>query len=556
MVSNGEDGGVPRYVRRQGAGALSSPASAIPQWIAPTLHRTAGRDPLALQTITQDRIIPVLLPGILALSRRARYFSFHCFLLGEYRRRRMPATNAALSKFMLAREYELALAVELCVRACGSSPVGRDRSRPATSPIRDAYDRGESVESVLGGYGLYYRSPLADLGLVARAGTLLGEDPMPIDVIVSGSKGPALAEEFRSAVSQTEYFRKHFTGLGPIPHDVLVEYGSVACLCRLDDFVGERDLIREALFVPRAEGMEADALQRRRSFALLLGASSRNPACATDPAAFRERVWEDFLDRDGLGEARSRVTSQWTALILKEYMQDSLSAMWIDLCRTGLKSQPDDGFRPESLTDLLRTSLASERSLEVAGEAIAVGPNTPMTELHERFAATTSGMSLEELRKWAREQESVVAGVLFLMTVCERLPPRALFSESDRAFLDVGVQRSMRQYGLLQTAHALEMHMSEAPTLADTVEWAVRRLLIDVHERVAYSKLPNFTFRFRWESGRLRFYDLGVWPFDLADMRHGSMSQLSLDLGYWEKGPSDGGLLTADGESFVTEAFG
>jgi len=189
------------------------PAAGIPNWIAPTLHRTAGRDPLALQTITQDRIIPVLLPGILALSRRARYFSFHCFLLDEYARRRMPATNAALSKFLLAREYELALAVEMCPRECGASPVGRDRTGPATAVVRDAYERGESVESALAGYGLYYRSPLAELGLVARAGTLLGENPTPIDVLVPGSTASTLADSFRSAVAGTDYFKKHIVGL-------------------------------------------------------------------------------------------------------------------------------------------------------------------------------------------------------------------------------------------------------------------------------------------------------------------------------------------------------
>ncbi len=85
--------------------------------------------------------------------------------------------------------------------------------------------------------------------------------------------------------------------------------------------------------------------------------------------------------------------------------------------------------------------------------------------------------------------------------------------------------------------------MEEEPTVADTVDWVLRRLVIEVHERVAYSKLPNFTFRFRWENGRLRFYDLGVWPFDLADMRHGSMSQLSFDIGYWRE-TTDGGKLT------------
>ena len=31
-------------------------------------------------TITQDRIMPVLVPGLLALSNRARYFTFHPFL--------------------------------------------------------------------------------------------------------------------------------------------------------------------------------------------------------------------------------------------------------------------------------------------------------------------------------------------------------------------------------------------------------------------------------------------------------------------------------------------
>jgi hypothetical protein len=113
----------------------------------------------------------------------------------------------------------------------------------------------------------------------------------------------------------------------------------------------------------------------------------------------------------------------------------------------------------------------------------------------------------------------------------------------------------MRQHGLLQVARELEAHLEEDPAVADTVEWSLQRLVIAVHERVAYSKLPNFTFRFRWESGRLRFYDLGVWPFDLADMRHGSMSQLSLDLGYWRQKRDSGGTLTADGSKFIAAAF-
>jgi len=62
----------------------------VPAWIVASLEVNEGRDPLGLQTTTQDRLMPLLLPGILELSRRARYFSFHAFLLAEYRDRRLP----------------------------------------------------------------------------------------------------------------------------------------------------------------------------------------------------------------------------------------------------------------------------------------------------------------------------------------------------------------------------------------------------------------------------------------------------------------------------------
>ena len=228
--------------------------------------------------------------------------------------------------------------------------------------------------------------------------------------------------------------------------------------------------------------------------------------------------------------------------------------MWIDLCLTGLRHQPDDGFAPAELTTLLRKKLAAARTLEIGKRKVSCKPTMQMSELNEKFDAATSNMSLEDLRRWARDQGSAIAGIAFLKLVIDRLPKRDSFSETDRAFLDVGVQRSMRQEGLLQIARAFEAHMEEEPTVADTVDWVLRRLVIEVHERVAYSKLPNFTFRFRWENGRLRFYDLGVWPFDLADMRHGSMSQLSFDLGYLARDDRRREV-DRDGKTFVSEAF-
>ena len=95
-----------------------------PAWIAASLEVNEGRDPLGLQTTTQDRLMPLLLPGILELSRRARYFSFHAFLLAEYQARHLPPNRASLSVFIKRREWELGLAVQRCPRGCGSTPVG------------------------------------------------------------------------------------------------------------------------------------------------------------------------------------------------------------------------------------------------------------------------------------------------------------------------------------------------------------------------------------------------------------------------------------------------
>lgn len=106
----------------------SPPPRLRPRWIESTLDLNEGRDPLGLQTTTQDRLMPMLLPGILELSRRARYFSLYAFLLDEYRRRRMQATTAALSRFVKRREWDFALAVLHCPH-CESSPVGAQRLR-------------------------------------------------------------------------------------------------------------------------------------------------------------------------------------------------------------------------------------------------------------------------------------------------------------------------------------------------------------------------------------------------------------------------------------------
>ncbi len=75
--------------------------------------------------------MPGLLPGVLAPNRRARYLAIYPFLLSLYEERRLAADNASLGEFIRLREYELCLAMQLCLRHCGAAnDIGSERARP------------------------------------------------------------------------------------------------------------------------------------------------------------------------------------------------------------------------------------------------------------------------------------------------------------------------------------------------------------------------------------------------------------------------------------------
>ena len=75
--------------------ALVDQAEPLAEWLEPSLNDTAGRDPLGLNTITLDRILPDLIPGILQISERARYFSIYPWMLWQFAERRLQATSTA-----------------------------------------------------------------------------------------------------------------------------------------------------------------------------------------------------------------------------------------------------------------------------------------------------------------------------------------------------------------------------------------------------------------------------------------------------------------------------
>ena len=91
--------------------------------------------------------MPLLLPGVLELTLRARYLSFFAFCLDEFRARHLlPLTTVALGRWIKRWEWDYGLAVLHCPNDCGSVPIGAQRLRPVNYPpggraLRQRYGR-------------------------------------------------------------------------------------------------------------------------------------------------------------------------------------------------------------------------------------------------------------------------------------------------------------------------------------------------------------------------------------------------------------------------------
>lgn len=559
-------------------------AIGLPQWLAPSITVKEGRDPLGLQTTTQDRLTPRLLPGILELSRRARYLSFHAYLLARYRELQLPATIAELSAFIKRREWEFGLAVFLCPHDCGSVPVGAIALRSAMAGSDGPFPRGESVESSLGGYGLYYRSPLADLGVVARAGTPLGDAPLPIDVLYEHERARRLAGSFAAVVAPTEYAMNWMLTSDAIPKDVLVDYARVACLCQLKHTETERQVVQDVLFgddpftevdaPPDAvsarepeEGLAfaAEVLlnqrlelsrsesirQRRRSIAHFLTLVQHDPKVAETETNFRQALWSAPTRSD----EHADIAGQWAGLAAKDLWQDSLCSMWAEFCARGLARDREAGSLAWPDVVHLAKGLATNSTAEAVAQttrdllnAIANG-TTRLPELGVPIPDAT----YEELRLATRTTNTALSGLVVVLELYRRVAQRA-----DVGWLATANVRSAWQQSLLTVFARFEDHLRTNPRVDETMWWFIETFVIGVHERIAYSKLQQgeHTFRFRWEDGRFRFYDNGIGRFPLAAIRREPMSSMTQDLGFWALDDSRAAKLTQRGEAFISEVLG
>ena len=550
---------------------MAGTSISTPHWIAGSLTVAEGRDPLGFQTTTQDRLMPVLLPGILELTRRARYFSFHAFLLDEYRLRRFPSDGKVLSDFIKRCEWDFGLAVQRCPNHCDSSPVGARRlGNVAAGP--GPFPRGESVESRLGGYGLYYRSPMSTLGVVATEGTLLGDQPTPIDLLYKTDRAARLAEGFRSAVSQTAYYKKWMWTNEELPAEVVDEYANACCLCRLPERPTERDAVYDLIFGTEpisshptgerpvendsTEAINAEVVQRRFSVCHFLTLIDANPDVVNNESTFREMLWSPPVARN---ENQRVIADRWAALIAKDVWQEAICSVWAEFCRDGRKKVRELGRGltwEETKTLVINMikgppELRSEQPTSELVEALASGSLIVSDTDGTKF--NIQDISFEMLRTLIERLNTGTSGLIGMLELARRAEKR----------VGVGWQQASNissawQPSIASVLGGLSTHLDGKPSVGDSIWWMVSKFILNVHERICYSKLPEFTFRFRREEELLRFYDYGNDRFPLAAIRNQPLTSLTKDLGLWQEVSLNDsrGVLTDRGRAFVSEVFG
>lgn len=507
---------------------MSVPAH--PQWIEKMYPNTTGRDHLGLGSVSSDLILPSLAPGIDVLTIHPRYHSFYTFLLDEFWRRDLPRTRVSFAAFYRPREFIFSLAAHLCdcpEHTLVGGIVGADKTAGLACSHPAAFDTTTNyIKSDLGGYGLYYRSVIVELGFV-YPGDLSMQHKFDIPTDHSGK---ALAESFRSAILDTEYYRSYFDDDATmVPYDVVVEYARHACLCQLQRAdAPDRPILLDAFLHAREAEDATDAIHRRQTLRLYLDIAAQNQTQAISSEAFRQLVYFGATS-DGMAYAAdaslSDTAARWKLYQAREYYTFALNALWCALADWGVARHGD--ARPLPMSEFhrdvdaalpmaticdalgvprpdLSTNTPFEHILNWLCDSVGAQPAT--FDAHCGADAPINEQRLYELMRRGRMDQRITlaAPLLMLALVYLRFAPYldklwepwkvARMGGRDRLSLHLFLI-SLR--GLLR---------DKQPSIGEFARWLIAEYIILQHEFIAASKLPENTYRFQREGDWLRFF--------------------------------------------------
>lgn len=531
-----------------------------------------GRDHLGLGSVSSDQILPSLSPGINVLTFHPRYHSFYVFLLDEFWQREIPKSRTNWIQFFRPREFIFSIGANLCNQPEHgemSNIVGGLKTGPLASQQLSIYDTNTNyIDSELGGYGLYYRTVMAELGLIIPA--VPGVN-LPVDIPTEF--GREVAKAFREAVKDTEYYQKYFhQDSNQIPIEVIRDYIQKACLCQLKLSTSPDRKYLLDTFLHRGRTGEPEA--RQATFRMFLDLAEQTQGYALTEDHFRQLIYfQKTLDginyrpRDSVKDVYLR----WRLYQAREYYAFALNALWFYLCEWGLRQGGD--VRPvpiskfwEHLGDSLSferitlrfgapaTNLKAESGFRdlmswleyevLREEKDILGPfavDVPLHEHHLYKAVMVDRSSLENM---------IIGMITMLALIALRLNDPQLWLRPEWKICQMGARDRLSVDHFLKD---LKRRLNSGPvTILEIAQWIYNEYIILQHQVVASSKLPDNTFRFQRQGNRLQFYNL---PNSLGFMnsRFDSISTTIYELGLCGNLHTLEHTLTTDGKKLLEE---
>ncbi|GEM_PF-1904916 len=547
-----------------------------PRWTASIYQAVTGEDFLGLRAV-QANITGYLLPGIITITPRARYYPFYSWLLVEYGKKHPKGWS--LDHFIRQREQIFALANLAWREEAPDDPstlglTGSDK----LSVHWGKYRESDSVPLNVSDY-VSKRTKYA--GYNAYTGVMRGlaitrfaENDDGLDVLANGQE---LAQAFAQAIQDTGYYceRIKYDTARAIPKDVLLEYGE---RCHLSHLARSPDAqpTLETLFafdaphtLPHFERDVSTLGNMRGTLGMILDMFDQTEVPLTD-LRFRECITygmcSDFTGYQPADPLRPFV-AHWQMFQLREYYVYALYALWAYFLSwlRGQGPQTLDAFCEHLHRDLDLVAIAAEMGIALEGKpldawsldewliALLDAAHIPGDNLRQRCVnfAYQSQVPLQEhglyLHIEAARHNNLAAyvGVAWILLSLLFLRLEGIRPQSEEGWSPWYWARfgGMRRRSLAYFTRDMMYQIKNNASLLDTLRWLIRDYVIAQHTITALEKWRQRnakTFHFNYENGVFEWIEDDKTGFSATRFRQ-AYDMLS-DLGLYEIPSTAGGV--------------
>jgi hypothetical protein len=516
-----------------------------------------------------------LIPGITNITKHARYYSLHAWLLKHFWETSDDHSEKAFRKFR--RPIEMAFALAFCLHHGGEGDglTGIDQVNvlsPLWSSDRKEFDLDPDKHNFRSSEWIYH-SVMRQLKIVEDDrddDRLVGSLVMPL--------GRDLAEEFERNITGTEFYAilKKKGAPGKISRAALLELAERACLCQLAPHGGrERDVLQQAFFRFDLKGTDHPARFGNRRKTLLFFLDMVRQRAGEEfglrdfedlayfwkydkqvgykpPAALEDiaELWRLFWSRQHLvysilsyfsymlHDTRGRTTS------LNSFIDETVSGMELEKVAKEL-SIGAKTFDPRKL--LVRDLISA---IQKSVGAKDKGPQDGVE--FDRLCGHGSPVSESLLTDAIDDAPArtprayVTRATLCLLSVFVRMRPYLKTPFAD--FLCIGEEGDNYRVSTASFFQELEARLPSADfTVERFVRWVFEDYVISQHLRVAFAKWQtgNDTFSFIQDGETIRGID-DVSP-QFNNMRFYEITTMLADLGLIAEKPDGAFALTARG---------